>query len=321
MALSDFHQDGWSEAISLPFGNMPVSPAAAALHYGQIVFEGLKAHPTAEGLKLFRPEAHHSRLVESCQRLAMPAPPWETFSAALRLTIANEPATTGVYLRPVVMAWENFLGVRAAALYRFFVIGCPATTYFGSPLHQGGNAAGLRLVTENQWVRAAIGGTGAVKTPGNYAASLAAAENAKKQGYHDVLWLDAKHRRFVEEAGAMNIFFRVDDTLVTPALQGSILNGVTRQSVLRMAQDLGITVAERPIAIEELADHFNQGRFTEAFGTGTAAGVVPIAEIAHAGQSIFRDAGESSEQAKPRWAGLLRERLQKIQTGQIEMSW
>jgi branched-chain amino acid aminotransferase len=292
MAYSDFAKEHWSPSLAVSYSPFAFSPACSALHYGQIGFEGLKAHPAKGRLLLFRPQAHHRRLQTTCDRLAMPCPPYAVFLNALKQVLDCEEARTcsdagkAIYLRPVIMATEAFLGVRPSETYRLFVLACEAKPYFSTgPARAGGHGAqvneGLRLRTETAHFRACPGGTGAVKTPGNYAASLAAAAKAKQAGYSDVLWLNALDARSIEEAGAMNVFFAIGGEVVTPALSGSILPGITRDTVLRLLRHLGVTVRETRIDLDMLA------KAEEAFGTGTAAGIAPIASISHEGKVLF----------------------------------
>lgn len=292
IAYSDFAQGHWSPSLAGSYSPFAVSPACSALHYGQIGFEGLKAHPATGRLLLFRPQAHHRRLQTTCERLAMPCPPYAVFLNALKQVLDCEEARAcgdagkAVYLRPVVMATEAFLGVRPSETYRFFVLACEAKPYFSTgQASAGGHGAqareGLRLRTETAHFRACPGGTGAVKTPGNYAASLAAAAAARQAGYSDVLWLNAFDARSIEEAGAMNVFFAIGGEVVTPALSGSILPGITRDTVLRLLRYLGVMARETRIDLDMLY------KADEAFGTGTAAGIAPIVSISHQGEMLF----------------------------------
>ncbi len=311
LSVAEYANGEWRKPQFLPMQELSASPAWCALHYGQIAFEGLKAFSDTDGWKIFRADRHHARLVRSCERLIMPPPPWEHFLESLAQTLVGIPTEDAVYLRPFVTAWDAFLGVRAATHYRLFTLACPASSYFKP------GSDGLHLRTETQHVRACIGGTGDIKTPGNYAASLAAAAQAKQEGYSDVVWLDSRDRRYVEEAGAMNIFFRIGDTLVTPALQGSILAGVTRESVIAIAKELGYSVEERPVSVEEISQAHLSGNLLEAFGTGTAAGIVPIARIDHLGEALFKTKLDLSNS----WTLTLRDQLKSIQGGVMHQDW
>lgn len=311
LSVAEYAGGEWKRPQAFPMQELVASPAWCALHYGQIAFEGLKAFSDTDGWQIFRADRHHARLARSCERLIMPPPPWEHFLESLTQVLRGIPRQEAVYLRPFVTAWDAFLGVRAATHYRLFTMACPAASYF-KPGSQG-----LRLRTETEHVRASVGGTGDIKTPGNYAASLAAAAQAKREGYSDVIWLDSRERRFVEEAGAMNIFFRLGDTLVTPALQGSILAGVTRESVIAIAKSLGHAVEERPMSVEELSRAHHAGNALEAFGTGTAAGIVPIDRIDHQGQALFKARQDLSNP----WTLTLRDQLRSVQGGSLHGSW
>lgn len=277
----------WSGAEILPYGDITISPAASVLHYGQAVFEGLKAFRHADGgIHLFRPEKFYERLATSCARLAIPAPGREIFLESVRTLVAIDaewvPRERGqsLYLRPFIFASESFLGVRVSRQFRYMLIASPVGAYYKGGLKP------VKLTTCTEYVRAAKGGLGAAKTPANYAASLLAAEQARENGYAQVIWLDAAERRYLEEAGAMNIFAVIGGVLVTPPLEGSILPGVTRDSILVLALDFGIRAAERRIAIDEIFSAAADGALTEVFGAGTAAVVSPVGEIAHGGKTI-----------------------------------
>jgi branched-chain amino acid aminotransferase len=280
MALAEGNAEHWGSVQVVPFGPQEHSPAWSAIHYGQCAFEGLKAHPHGDGLRLFRPYAHYLRLRSTCERLAMACPPWDLFLRAMRGVLRNAPTLAPVYLRPLVTAQEAFLGVRPAKTYRLLVMACEALPYFA---HQG-----LRLRTETRWARAFPGGTGAVKTPGNYAASLLGSSTAKAEGFDDVLWLDAAEHAYAEEAGAMNVFFRIGDAWHTPELNGSLLPGITRDTVIRLFKANGIPVLERRVALTELGAALEADAICEAFGTGTAAGIAPISELWHEGRLLFK---------------------------------
>ncbi|OLZ67327.1 hypothetical protein AVW11_14015 [Streptomyces amritsarensis] len=283
MALARWtHGSGWSGVELTGHGPLALSPAAMALHYGQAIFEGLKAYPQQDGsLALFRPGVNAERLNRSAVRLAMPELPEELFveacSAVVRADADEVPRGPGqsLYLRPFMIAVEPSLGVRPALEYLFAVIASPVDHFFAD----GYQAIDVWCASDQ--IRAARGGTGAAKCAGNYAGSLAAKAEAVAQGCHEVLWLDAQERRWVEELGAMNFFCVTQDDgaplLVTPRLSGTILAGNTRDSLLRIAPDLGVRVAERPVALDELTDP--RGRVTEAFACGTAASVVPIGAV------------------------------------------
>jgi len=276
---------GWTARIE-PYGPLSLDPATAALHYGQSVFEGLKAFQGDGGVvRLFRPQRHLQRLAQSAARLCMPAPEpdmaLEWLLQLLRLERDWVPSQPGasLYIRPVIMASEAFLGVRPARTYTFFVILSPVGSYYES-------ASPMRLLVEDRYVRAVDGGVGASKTGGNYAAALLAAEEAHAAGFDQVLWLDGVHRRYLDEAGMMNVMLRIGDTVVTPPLTGTLLDGVTRDTSLTLLREWDVEVQERPISIEEVASAGRNGTLQEVWGTGTAAVVQPVSELSYRGERI-----------------------------------
>lgn len=280
-------ESGWHSARVVPYGPIALDPAASALHYGQALFEGLKAFRARDGgMFLFRPRAYLDRLNRSARRLAMPeiAPEivLEGAKTLLRVDASWMPSapTDSIYLRPVMFATEPFLGVRPSKSFALLVIASPVGGYFSGPPRP------LRIWVEEEKARAARGGIGAAKAAANYVASLLAAEEAKARGFDQVLWLDGAQHRDVEEIGTMNVFAKIGGTVVTPALQGSILPGVTRDCVIQLCRDLGIPVEERTLPFQELRDAHAARRLEEVFGTGTAALVAPIGELAAAGGSL-----------------------------------
>lgn len=283
MLVADWSEErGWHEARIVPYGPFHLEPAAAVFHYGQEIFEGLKAYRQGDGsIALFRPELNFRRFNSSAERLALPEVPAELFLDGLLelLRLEAEWVPPGpdasLYIRPALIATEPVLGVKAARECRFFIILSPVGAYY---------AAGFtpsRILLEDQLVRAAPGGTGAAKTGGNYAASLLGAKLAKVRGFDQVLWLDAREHRYVEEVGAMNIFFVNEGRLVTPPLSGTILAGITRASLLQLAPTLRLEVEERPVSVSELLNDIRSGRVTEVFGAGTAAVVAPVGTLGY----------------------------------------
>ncbi len=273
---------GWHDAHIEPYGPICLEPSAAVFHYGQEIFEGLKAYRWADGgVWLFRPEMNWARMNRSAARLALPEVPEGLFLGGVTELVRLErdwvPAAEGtsLYIRPTLIGEEPFLGVRPSERCRFFVILSPVGPYYAAGFSP------VRILVEDHYVRAAPGGTGMAKAGGNYAASLVAGMKAKERGFEQVLWLDATERRWVEEVGAMNIFFVAGGRLVTPPLTDSFLEGVTRDSVLRLAPTLGLDAEERPVAIEELLADLRAGRVTEIFGTGTAAVVSPVGVLGY----------------------------------------
>jgi branched-chain amino acid aminotransferase len=277
MLVADWSDGEWRDARIVPYGPLPLPPAPTAVHYGQAFFEGFKAHRLQDdSIALFRPGANHARFNRTATRLAMPNIPDWLFVDGIRQLVSLDrdwvPYREGgsLYVRPVAFATDEILMVRASSTYRFVVITSPVGPYF---------AGALKLVAEEHYVRAFLGGMGDVKAAGNYAGSLLAAREAQARGYQNVVWLDPIEHRFIEESGVSNIMFVVDGRVVTPPLSGTILPGVTRDSVLTLCRDVGIGVDERPIRIDEIFDLRSAGRLTEAAAVGTAATVTPIGHL------------------------------------------
>ncbi len=284
----DYDPDqGWHDPRIEPYGPMAMPPSAMVLHYGQAIFEGLKAYRNPQGqIQLFRPRANFERLNRSARRLCIPPLDvdlaLEGLKQLLRLEadwVPSEPGTS-LYIRPTVIATDPFLGVRASHTYRYFVILSPVGAYYA----EGFNPVKIWVVRD--YVRAVRGGIGEAKTPGNYAASLLAGEEAHRAGYTQVLWLDGVEQQYIEEVGAMNIFFVIGDTLVTPALNGSILPGVTRDSVLALARHWGMAAEERRIGIDEVVVAHQNGALKEIFGSGTAAVISPVGALKYGDQVL-----------------------------------
>ena len=278
---------GWHNPRVVPYGPLTLEPSAAVLHYSQEIFEGLKAYRSPRGTTLlFRPDKNAARLNHSCERMCMPKMEPELFLAAIKSVVSvdrdwvPQAPGTSLYIRPAMIATEPFLGVRPSTSYLFFIILSPVGAYYA----EGFNP--VKILVEDHYVRAVRGGTGDAKTGGNYAASLAAAEEAHHKGYTQVLWLDGVERKYIEEVGSMNIAFVIDNELITPSLNGSTLAGITRDTVLQLAQDWGIRVAERPISIDEVFTAVKNGRLSEVFGTGTAAVISPVSELAYKGEKL-----------------------------------
>ncbi len=273
-------EKGWHGARIEPYRSIDMDPAAMVLHYGQAVFEGMKAYRTPKGgIQLFRPQSNFHRMNASNRLLCIPEIDEHFVLHALKELIRVEqdwvPSSPGtsLYIRPTIIATDVFLGVRASHTYRFFIILSPVGAYYP----EGFNP--VKIWVTKRHVRAVRGGIGEAKTPGNYAASLYAAEQAHKEGYTQVLWLDGVEQRYVEEVGSMNIFFYIDGELITPVLNGSILPGVTRDSIISLARLWDIPCAERRIAIEEVINAQKDGKRVEIFGSGTAAVISPVGTI------------------------------------------
>jgi branched-chain amino acid aminotransferase len=282
MLSIDYELGHWMTPRITPFGKIEVFPSLCSLHYGQVVFEGLKAFYTGgDKINVFRPEKYHERFNKSCRRLCIPGMNFDLFIQSIDELIALDkqwvPRRKGcaLYIRPFVFATESYLGVRVSKTFRFMILTSPVGAYYKEGMNP------VRLITPGEYVRAVQGGLGMAKTPANYAASLLPAEEAHKKGFTQVLWLDGIERRYVEEVGTMNIFFVIDNELITPALEGSILSGITRDTVIAMAKDWGLSVVERRISIDEVLASSKEGRLKEVFGTGTAAVISPVGEIQH----------------------------------------
>lgn len=286
MVTVDFDRErGWHGGRVAPYGPIALDPAAMVLHYAQEIFEGLKAYRQPDGtIAAFRPEANAERFIRSAERLAMPPLPVEDFVGSLRQLLAVDhgwvPTAGGeesLYLRPFMFATEPSLGVRPADEYRYVVIGSPAGAYFS------GGVKPVSVYLSTEFVRASPGGTGAAKFGGNYAASLLAQAQAAEEGCDQVVWLDAVERRYIEEMGGMNLFFVFgsgpDAEIVTPELSGSLLPGITRDSLLTLAAAAGHRVAERKISIDELRSEVASGEITEVFACGTAAVITPVGRV------------------------------------------
>lgn len=303
--------EGWHDARIVPYQGLNLDPAAMVLHYGQGIFEGLKAYRCPSGkINLFRPEQNCQRLNRSAKRMCMPEIDvefqLEAINALLKLDMDWIPHSVGssLYIRPTMIASEPALGVRPASEYLYYIITGPVGAYYP----EGFNP--VKIYVCDEFVRAVRGGVGESKTMANYAASLYAQEMAKKRGFTQVLWLDAVDRRYVEEVGTMNIFFRIDDELVTPPLNGSILPGVTRDSVIALARHWDIKVNESPISIEDVISAIQSGKMKEIFGTGTAAVISPVGEICYKDQNYRIQDGRVGE-----WSQKLYDEIVAIQYG------
>ncbi len=305
---------GWYDPRIVPYQEITLEPASMIFHYGQTVFEGLKAYRTAEGdIQLFRPQSNFKRLNESNERMVIPAIDEEFCLTALKKLIEIEQdwvpkaEGTSLYIRPFIISTDANLGVAPSKTYRFMIILSPVGAYYKEGINP------VKIAVENEYVRAVLGGTGEAKTAGNYAASLKAQEVVEAQGFSQVLWLDGVEKKYIEEVGSMNVFFKINGEVVTPALTGSILHGITRDSVIKMLKHWGVPVVEKRISMEELAEAHEKGQLEEAFGTGTAAVISPIGELYWKGKSYVINNGETGEIAKR-----LYDTLTGIQYGKIE---
>lgn len=271
---------GWHDARIVPYAPLQMDPATMVFHYGQAIFEGLKAYKTKDGrVLLFRPGRNMARINCSNDRLSIPRIDVDFALEALKTLVSVEkdwiPTAPGtsLYIRPFIIATDPFLGVRSSFTYKFIIILSPVGAYYPTGLNPG------KYLIENEYVRAIKGGTGFTKCSGNYAASLKAQDLAHDKGYMQVLWLDGVERKYIEEVGSMNVFFKIGGEVITPSLEGSILPGITRDSVIHLLKHWGIKVTERRISVQELYEANAKGRLEEAFGTGTAAVISPIGEL------------------------------------------
>jgi branched-chain amino acid aminotransferase len=277
MFVADYRNQAWQDLRIVPYGNISISPALSSLHYGQSIFEGLKAFKNAAGeVQVFRPVDNLKRLNKSAERLCMPTLPEEIFMSALSQLMNLDknwiPSLPGysLYIRPFMFASDEYIGVRPSHNYIFMIITSPVGAYYAAP---------VRVRIETHYTRAAQGGMGFAKAAGNYAAAMYPSQLAHKDGYDQLLWTDAKEHKYFEESGTMNVMFVIGDTLITPPTADSILKGITRDSVLQLARDWGMPVEERPVSVGEVIEAIEKGILHEAFGAGTAATIAHISEI------------------------------------------
>lgn len=283
--IAEYNGNEWVNLRVEPYGPISMSPAISALHYGQSIFEGMKAYKDPNGnALLFRPLDNWRRLNASARRMGMVELPQDVFMEGLtRLMELDKnwiPTKEGsaLYIRPFLFATDDFIGVRPSDNYSFIIFSCPVNAYYTQP---------LRVMTSDQYIRAAEGGVGATKCAGNYGSVMLPTREAQEKGFNQVLWLDAAHREFIEETGTTNLFVRINDTLLTPSLQkGTILAGITRDSIIQLAKHRGWDLVERDISIHELLSAHQNGSLKEVFASGTAATVAPIATISHNGQEM-----------------------------------
>lgn len=271
----------WQDMVIKPYGDLSISPANTTLHYGQSIFEGLKAYRAENGdVLVFRPQANAQRMIKSAERMCIPAVSEEMFMSSLtellRIDtdwVPSKPGTS-LYIRPVTFGMDPFIGIRPSDEYMFLIFTSPVGGYYSEPIN---------VKVETHYTRAAPGGVGAAKTAGNYAAALYPALQAQKMGYSQLIWTDGNTHEYIEESGTMNVVFFIDDTLVTAPTSDTILHGITRDSVLTLARDWGVNVEERRLSVKELIEGLKTGRVKEAFGVGTAATIAPIKTIGHEG--------------------------------------
>jgi branched-chain amino acid aminotransferase len=287
--VSEYKNGKWDSGTIQPYGAMDMEPANCTLHYGQTIFEGLKAFPSVKGgVNIFRPDMNGKRMMKSAEAVCIPPYPYEAFVEATKEVVSIDkewiPQKRGesLYIRPFSFGTGNFLGVNASDTYKFIIILSPVASYYKEGLNP------IKILVETEKVRAVRGGLGAAKTAANYAASMRAGLIAHQKGYSQVLWLDGVHRKYIDEVGAMNIMFMINDELITPALdKGNILAGVTRATVLQLAKEFGIKTTEREISIDEVFEAHKKGTLQEVFGTGTAAVISPVGLLNYNGKDII----------------------------------
>jgi len=292
-------EQGWHDARIEPYHGLSIEPANLTLHYGQTIFEGLKAFRWDDGsVNIFRAQDHIRRFLRSAERLCMPAFDEDVLLEAFKRLVDTDrnwvPAQRGtaLYLRPTLIAIDNALGVRPSTGYLIYIITSPVGNYYAKGL------APTRILVETRFSRTVMGGLGDVKTAANYAASLLAAKEAKSRGFDQVLWLDSQSHSYVEEVGTMNIFFVIDGVLITPPLGGTILDGITRRSVLQLAAEWGIPTEERRISMAEIVDAHAKGTLQEVFGSGTAAVISPVGELFYQERSLVIEEPADSLRAR-----------------------
>ncbi len=310
---------GWHDPEIIPYQPISLEPSAMVFHYGQEMFEGLKAYKTKNNdILLFRPEKNIRRINITNERICIPQVNEEDILQAIKAIVSvdsdwiPEEEGTSLYIRPFIIATDPFLGVRPSATYKFIIIVGPVGAYYKEGINP------VKIWVEEEYVRAVKGGTGFAKTGANYVASLKAQMKAKENGYTQVLWLDGIERKYVEEVGTMNVFFKIDNEVITPSLEGSILPGVTRDSTIELLKSWGINVSERKISIEEIYEASKTGALKEIFGTGTAAVISPVGELHWGDKTITVNNGEIGELSQKVY-----DEITGIQTGKIEdkFSW
>ena len=315
MFMMDYTEGvGWHDARIVPYAPIAMDPATMVLHYAQETFEGLKAYRNPKGeITLFRPEMNARRMINSNKRICMAELPEDMFVEAVEAIVKYEQdwiptaKDTSLYIRPFMFASEASVGVHPAKSYTFVIILSPVGSYYPEGVNP------VKIWVEDEYVRAVKGGTGFTKCGGNYAASIAAQVKAESHGYTQVLWLDGVHRKYVEEVGTMNVMFLIDDTVVTAPLEGSVLSGVTRDSIIHILKDWGYKVEERELSIDELMEAGRNGKLKEAFGTGTAAVISPVGQLYYKGEEIVINDFKTGELTQK-----LYDTLTGIQWGRLE---
>ncbi len=310
MVVMDYTNGAWQQPAIMPFGNLQMSPAALVLHYSQTIFEGLKAYRNVNGgVSLIRPQANIARMNHSTHRMCMPSIPEDVFMDAMMELVRLDSDwipkddDAALYIRPFMFASDEYIGVRPSDSYRFIIFTCPVRAYYNEP---------VRVKVETNFSRAFPGGTGEAKCGGNYAGALYPAKLGMDGGFHQLLWTDGLTHKYFEESGTMNVFFNVDGTLITPGLDGTILHGITRDSIIRIAKDEGIRVEERQVSVEEIEVAARNGRLRSAFGAGTAATIAHIQSIAF-GDAVYELPDVSTREL----ANRIGKKLDDIRRGRI----
>lgn len=314
MFVADYYDGQWHEPRIEPFHNFSLHPATMALHYGQAIFEGMKASKMDDGTPvLFRPALHAHRLNASAARLCMPEFPVDLFLEGLKKLVQIDHAWippnegSALYIRPTMIATDEFIGVKPSQSYKFFIFTGPVGPYYAKP---------VRLWAETTYIRAAAGGTGEAKSAGNYAGALYPAKLAQDKGFDQLLWLDAKDFKYIQESGTMNVFFVINNTVITPPLSGTILKGVTRDSALQLLKAKGYDVQEYPLTIDEVVEAYHNGTLQEAFGVGTAAVVSHVADISYNG--LLMTLPPVSER---KVANLVKATIDGLRSGHVADEW
>jgi len=320
MFIMDYTEGkGWHDPRIVPYGPIQLDPSAMIFHYGQAIFEGLKAYRAKEGsIQLFRPYKNMERINISNERMCIPPIDVEFGVQAIKELVKLDqdwiPTAEGtsLYIRPFIIATDPYLGVKPSSTYMFMIIMSPVGAYYPDGINP------VKIYVEDEYVRAVKGGTGFAKTPGNYAASLKAQQCAYDKGYIQVLWLDGIERKYIEEVGSMNVFFKVNGEILTPSLEGSILAGITRDSAIQLLKSWGLKVTERRISIDEIYEAHSKGTLEESFGTGTAAVISPVGELYWEGKKITINDGKIGDISLK-----LYNTITGIQNGSIEdtMDW
>lgn len=311
MFVVDYKNNQWGDAQIMPYGPVLMSPSTSALHYGQAIFEGMKAYKNDKGeVSLFRPFDNHRRINISADRMCMPGIPQEYFIDGLKQLVSLDKAWvptadgTSLYLRPFIIGTDEFIGVKPSDTYKFYIITSPGGVYYNKP---------VKVLVETNFIRAVEGGVGFVKASGNYGRSLYPTKLAQQRGYDQIIWTDARNHRYLEESGTMNLMFVIDDVLITAPLGDTILAGITRDSVLTLARDWKVKVQERRISIDEVIDAHKSGTLQEAFGTGTAATIAHISQIGFEGKDYVLP-GIEGQNLSQRVA----KELENIRRGRVE---